>query len=325
MRKLIQTLSSLIHFRKTIEAIVNQRTRQTIHTIHQLNSHLFSIEENTHKVLLESKKILLKEKCQHCQEKGVTAERYCNDEVIITLTTYKERLQEVHLTIESIMQGTIKPNRIILWLAEGEYDANDLPIFLRKQMKRGLEIRYCKDLRSYKKIIPALKLFPDACIVTIDDDLLYEPDILEHLLLSYRKYPTCVSACRTERIKTDDNGIPLEYNKWDLLSHTQEPSHYNFLTSGGGTLFPPHILPLETQNEKIFMKLAPETDDVWLNAMLLLGKVKVVKAFTHNPNGSDYVANESPYVKTLWSENKLGRNDMQLQSVWNHYGLTLYD
>lgn len=325
MRKLIQTLSSLIHFRKTIEAIVNQRTRQTIHTIHQLNSHLFSIEENTHKVLLESKKNLLKEKCQHCQEKGVTAERYCNDEVIITLTTYKERLQEVHLTIESIMQGTIKPNRIILWLAEGEYDANDLPIFLRKQMKRGLEIRYCKDLRSYKKIIPALKLFPDACIVTIDDDLLYEPDILEHLLLSYRKYPTCVSACRTERIKTDDNGIPLEYNKWDLLSHTQEPSHYNFLTSGGGTLFPPHILPLETQNEKIFMKLAPETDDVWLNAMLLLGKVKVAKAFTHNPNGSDYVANESPYVKTLWSENKLGRNDMQLQSVWNHYGLTLYD
>ena len=57
--------------------------------------------------------------------------------------------------------------------------------------------------------------------------------------------------------------------------------------------------------------------------MLLLGKVKVAKAFTHDPEGSDYIANESPYVRTLWSENKLGRNDQQLQSVWTHYGLTL--
>lgn len=323
MRQLIHSLLALLHFRKTIESITNQQTRQTTHMLHLLNSRMFSIEDYVHKVLLESKRSFLKEKCLYCQEKGITLEKYCNNEVIITLTTYKERLHEVHLTIESIMQGTIKPNRIILWLAENEYNTNDISIFLQKQMKRGLEIRYCKDLRSYKKIIPTLKMFPDACIVTIDDDLIYEPDILEHLLLSYRKYPSCVSACRTERIKTDDNGMPLEYNKWDRLSHTIEPSHYNFLTSGGGTLFPPHSLPPETQNEDVFMQLAPETDDVWLNAMLLLGKVKVAKAFTHDPEGSDYIANESPYVRTLWSENKLGRNDQQLQSVWTHYGLTL--
>ena len=307
MINLIQRIKKFMHLHQTIEEVVRFYIERTEKKVDKLQ-------------LYHMKQTALKS-----TERGITNEKIADHDVIVSLTTHSKRIYEVFLAIESIMQGTIKPNRIILWLAEGEYDANDLPIFLRKQMKRGLEIRYCKDLRSYKKIIPALKLFPDACIVTIDDDLLYEPDILEHLLLSYRKYPTCVSACRTERIKTDDNGIPLEYNKWDLLSHTQEPSHYNFLTSGGGTLFPPHILPLETQNEKIFMKLAPETDDVWLNAMLLLGKVKVVKAFTHNPNGSDYVANESPYVKTLWSENKLGRNDMQLQSVWNHYGLTLYD
>lgn len=323
MRQLIHSLLALLHFRKTIESITDQQTRQTTHMLHLLNSRMFSIEDYVHKVLLESKRSFLKEKCLYCQEKGITLEKYCNNEVIITLTTYKERLHEVHLTIESIMQGTVKPNRIILWLAENEYNTNDISIFLQKQMRRGLEIRYCKDLRSYKKIIPTLKMFPDACIVTIDDDLIYEPDILEHLLLSYRKYPSCVSACRTERIKTNDNGMPLEYSKWDRLSHTIEPSHYNFLTSGGGTLFPPHSLPPETQNEDVFMQLAPETDDVWLNAMLLLGKVKVAKAFTHDPEGSDYIANESPYVRTLWSENKLGRNDQQLQSVWTHYGLTL--
>jgi predicted transcriptional regulator len=49
------------------------------------------------------------------------------------------------------MQGTIKPNRIILWLSKDEFINQQIPITLQKQKKRGLEIEFCDELFSYKK------------------------------------------------------------------------------------------------------------------------------------------------------------------------------
>jgi len=253
---------------------------------------------------------------------GITQDAICEHEVIVSLTTYSFRIHEVYLTIESIMQGTIKPNRIILWLAEEEFGGKTLPVILQNQMKRGLEVRYCEDLRSYKKIIPTLKLCPDACVVTLDDDLIYEPDLLEHLIASYKIHPNCVSACRTHKITVDEDGMPLPYLQWDMLQHVENPSFQNFLTSGGGTLFPPHSLNEQVCDKDLFMKLCPQGDDIWLYVMAMLNGFKVVKAFTHNPTGDDFVLNESPYVKSLWSSNKEeDGNDPQIQVVWKYFNL----
>ena len=46
---------------------------------------------------------------------------------------------------------------------------------------RGLEIRECDNLRSFKKLVPALQTFPNAFIVTADDDLYFAPNWLETL------------------------------------------------------------------------------------------------------------------------------------------------
>ncbi|MCR5362146.1 MAG: hypothetical protein K6E73_09055 [Bacteroidales bacterium] len=253
---------------------------------------------------------------------GISQDTICDYEVVVSLTTYRERIHEVYMTIESIMQGTVKPNRIILWLAEEEFGGKTLPVVLQSQMKRGLEVRYCEDLCSYKKIIPSLKLCPDACIVTLDDDLIYEPDLLEHLIVSYKKYPNCVSACRTHKITVDEKGMPLPYLQWCRFQHTEMPSHCNFFTGGGGTLFPPHSLNEQVLNKELFMKLSPHGDDIWLNAMSVLNGVKVAKAFTHNMCGDDFIKNESPYVKPLWAGNKIVEgNDPQIKAVWEHFKL----
>ena len=253
---------------------------------------------------------------------GITRETICDHEVVVSLTTYRERIYEVYMTIESIMQGTVKPNRIILWLAEDEFGGKTLPVVLQNQMKRGLEVRYCEDLLSYKKFVPTLALCPEACIITIDDDIIYEPDIIEHLIASYKEHPDCVSACRTHLLAVDSNGYPLPYLQWDMLHHVENPSHRNFLTSGGGTLFPPYSLDEQVSDKNLFMMLCPKGDDIWLNAMLMLNGCKVVKAFTHNPTGDDFVLNESPYVKSLWSSNKQeDGNDSQIRAVWEHFKL----
>ena len=265
---------------------------------------------------------MLKWSALYSEELGVSNVPLCDHEVVVSLTTYRQRLHEVYLTIESIMQGTMKPNRIILWLADDEFGGRELPIVLQRQMMRGLEVRYCEDLLSYKKIIPTLIICPDSCIVTIDDDAIYEPDLLEHLIASYKEHPDCVSASRTHFIRTDSKGMPLPYMSWNRFQYDYKPSHLNFLTGVGGSLFPPKSLHRRVLDKELFMNLCSRGDDIWLNAMLMLNGVKVVKAFTHSIQGDDFVKNESPYVNSLWSSNQCDcGNDSQIRAVWNYFKL----
>ena len=75
--------------------------------------------------------------------KGVIKERYENKELIVSLTTHGKRIETVYHTIESIFQQTLKPNRVILWLGNNEWnDVRDLPISLHTQMSRGWEILF---------------------------------------------------------------------------------------------------------------------------------------------------------------------------------------
>lgn len=255
----------------------------------------------------------------HSSENGVSPDRIINNELIVSLTSFGNRIHEVYLTIESIMQGTIKPNRIVLWL--GEENRNTvLPIVLQNQIKRGLEIRFCKDIRSYTKLIPSLKSFPEACIVTIDDDVIYEPDLLEHLVNSYNENPDVVSACRIHKMLKDNTGKLCGYMSWKHFCYDDQPSFLNFLTGNGGVLYPPHSFPQEVFNEDVFLSICKYADDVWFHAMLVLNGTKVKKAFSHSKNGQDYLSNESENEMTLFSGNAK-RNDEQIKAVFEKYDL----
>lgn len=114
--------------------------------------------------------------------------------LIVSLTSYPERINTVSQAINTLLQQTLKPDKLILWLANEQFPNKelDLPADLLKLKELGLEINWCEDLKSYKKLIPSLHLFPDDIIVTADDDLYYQPDWLESLYKSYLKNPDCI-------------------------------------------------------------------------------------------------------------------------------------
>lgn len=87
-----------------------------------------------------------------CSESGTSAERYADHEIIVSLTSHGRRIFDVSVAIESIMQGTVKPNRIVLWLSE-QMRGKSLPVVLQRQMARGLEVAFCKDIGSHTKLI----------------------------------------------------------------------------------------------------------------------------------------------------------------------------
>lgn len=266
----------------------------------------------------------LKEKVMSCTELGVTDKKYGGEEVIVSLTSFGKRINEVYLAIESIMQGTLKPNRIVLWLAENEFGGRVLPQTLQRQQKRGLQIEFCDDIKSYKKIIPTIEKYPEACVVTIDDDVMYEFDLLENLIRAHQDNPNDICACRMHRITLDEQNRPQSYLKWDMLVYPEKRSNLHFLTSGGGTLFPPHCFIVEMTNRDAFMRLCPYADDIWINAMILLSGKQIAKVYTHSNTGCDYLEIRQNQDDALSKENMSPeecRNDIQFKEVCDRYDL----
>ena len=111
-------------------------------------------------------------------------------QLVVSLTSYPERLAVVHLTVESILRQELKPTAIVLWLSEDEIAPSDVPANLRRQQERGLDIRFVPgNYRSYKKLIYAAQHYPDAVIVTADDDVCYPKHWLRDLWAASQESP----------------------------------------------------------------------------------------------------------------------------------------
>ena len=257
----------------------------------------------------------------NCSTQGVSDERYCQNEVIVSLTTYGRRLHEAYLAIESIMQQTLKPNRLILWLSNELRNA-DMPRVLLRQKERGLEIRFCDDIKSYKKLIPTLAAFPSATVITVDDDCLYNFDLLENMVNAHRGSPEIIFSARMHRIKLRSDGKLAGYAKWTHQYEGFDASPLNFPTGCGGVLYPPNSFNDEVFNEKAFTGICQYADDVWFKAMALLNGVATRKSFTRNKDGNDFLLIEAAQSESLGQINiDNNMNDVQLKAVFDKYDL----
>lgn len=105
------------------------------------------------------------------------------------------------------MKQTVKADRIILWLAESERHL--VPENVLAFASKGIEIKYCDDIRSYKKIVPTLIEEPNAFIVTADDDLAYQPQWLEKLIAGWDGDYKTVVAHRAHKIRLGSDNTPF--------------------------------------------------------------------------------------------------------------------
>lgn len=262
----------------------------------------------------------LEDKILNCREKGVTDKLYCDHEIIISLTTYGRRLFDVCLTIESLMQQTFKANRIVLWIDEKSMES-PLPESLIRQTARGLTIMPTKDLRSYKKLIPALAAFPEAAIITADDDLIYDFDIIERIIKAHLEDPRSIQSCRIHSMTFDNNLQLNPYEKWAWCTATTYARH--FITGSGGTLYPPHSLADDVSDETVFTTICPTANDVWFTAMAKLKGTPIKKVPTRSPFGEDYICNDDVQDIGLSNINvgDNGRNDEQIKAVFSKYNI----
>lgn len=196
---------------------------------------------------------------------------------LVSLTTFPARIEKVCLTIESILQQKYPPDAIILWLYKGEFNGKSLlPQRLLNLEKRGLQIRFCEEnLMPHKKYFYAMMEYPGTTVITVDDDIIYPPDMLSNLIETSNKYPDAI-CCSIARHINNGRTIMIPYDHWNDIMDTTQPRYDLLAIGAGGTLFPPGSLNSELFNLIILKERALKADDLWLKIMSLLNKTKIV-------------------------------------------------
>ena len=241
--------------------------------------------------------------------------------IIVSLTSYEERFDDLVISLYSLLNQTVKPDRIILWFSD-DYSLLDIPYEITKYMKNGLEIRFVEDLKSYTKFYYAFKEFPNAIIVTADDDIYYPKNWLKRLYYSYISSQNDIHLHRAHRVLFDGRKI-LPYEKWEKHINEETARFDNFITGVGGVLYPPNCFSKEVLRKDVFTKVCPNADDIWLWTMALINnkKIRVVKNHITTLTCTNIFRQIGLFKqKTLYSQNIQGGNDKQINKVLELYG-----
>lgn len=224
--------------------------------------------------------------------------------VIVSLTSFPDRISYIIPTLNTLLNQKYRPNMLILWLSKDQFAGLSIPNELRKLERFGLTIEFVdKDIKSYKKLIPALEKFPNDIIVTADDDLYYPNDWLSTLIDSYIKYPNEIHSQLVTKIAKKGNDFDLSIrNKSDVGK-----SSFSFkLLSGSGTLFPPNIFDSEIFDLDFVMNNLSTSDDIWYWGNAIKNNVKI-RWIKNNMKRLYFVEGIQEDTPCLWNVND--RND----------------
>ncbi|MBX9977797.1 MAG: polysaccharide pyruvyl transferase family protein [Alphaproteobacteria bacterium] len=226
------------------------------------------------------------------------------EEIVVSVTSHPPRIGTTWLAIESLMRQNKKPHRIVLNLAEEDFPDRKIPQTLEILKKRGLEVHFSPiNYKVATKLIPSLKAFPKAAIVTADDDRVYDPNWLHILLDQHAKHPDKIICPHVRRYvyktpnsnsSSSDHPQPTgsNYPSHDVVYDTSSDMYpridymnqqvvydtpiFGIFEGFAGVLYPRKALHPEVFNVSNFKQLTPCADDVWFQVMALLNGTKTI-------------------------------------------------
>lgn len=234
--------------------------------------------------------------------------------VVVTLTSYGQRLASVHMTIESIAAGAVRPHRMILWVDDCAV-IDRLPEPLKRLQRRGLEVRHCENFG------PHTKYFPHVCqddgsrvpFVTADDDVIYPRWWLKRLYEAHLRDRSAIHCYRARRIRVIGNQL-APYLEWPFASST-DAAKENFITGVSGVVYPAGFAASLRAAGRSFLDQCPRADDVWLSCQALRAGRRIRQV--------DEKAHEFPSLPgtqegALFLQNQLrGENDRQIARTYS--------
>lgn len=237
--------------------------------------------------------------------------------IIVSFTSYPKRIGTLWLVVETLLRQSLKPDAVILWLAESQFDGlQSLPDELLRLQKRGLTIRFCKDLRSHKKYFYVMQEYPNDIVILVDDDMFYPYDMVEKLMKMHKKYPADICTMTGEVMSPSFTSIPSGWRNPLLCEQFEHSSEIQVFT-GSGSLYPPGVIHSEAFREDLVQRLCPYADDLWLTFMAHYKGTKFTAAY---PWRAFPIVIYGTSEGSLWYINAAdGKNDRQWMDLLEYY------
>lgn len=238
--------------------------------------------------------------------------------LIVSLTSYAKRFATLDLTIKSLLDQDIVIDQLLLWVSPE--DLEQLPSSVRTLEGAIFRAMPTKDIRSYTKLIPALRSYPECFILTADDDIHYPSDWARSIVEGYENGERMTVCRRAHMAAVGPDGATLPYQQWPHAvddAGDRGPGFALFPTGVGGILYPPQIFDSEVLREEIFLDICPYADDIWFFWHQLLSDVR------RNRSGSNHkfiTWPNSQETGLLHDNLHLSRNDAQLDALEKRYG-----
>ena len=206
------------------------------------------------------------------------------DKIYVSLTSIFKNQDILLKTLMSIVSQTKPPNKLFLYLSEEPYILDNgfknkkftnqqLVEFIKKNAAL-IEVQWVQNTGSYRKLLPLLKdkWNEDCIIITIDDDTVYDSNLIRNLVDDYNKYK-CVIGYRGFTPQFEN------FEKFDYVKHKrlENLSLYNFLTGKGGILYKPSFFHQTKDlifNKEVYLKTCEKQDDIWFYIVRVMNKVK---------------------------------------------------
>ncbi len=243
--------------------------------------------------------------------------------IIVSLTSFPAAIPYAVQAIRSVLAGSLLPNKIVLYLDTQKFPGGVLPPELEalKAESKIFEVRFDPaEIRSYKKLIPALRDFPEDVIVTIDDDIFYHPNMLRDLLKLHRRLPEAIIAHRVRKIRPDAPYRKWRKYKWyDFVFKRLHFDYHAMQTGVGGVLYPPHTLDEGMLVPELFMSMAPTNDDIWFWAAAVSKGTYVVPLPNGRRTAKEVGKPKEFSLKTINIQVGDDRNRIALEKILKHY------
>lgn len=187
------------------------------------------------------------------------------ERVVVTLTTIPARTAMLKPVLRSLIDQSEPADRILLALPHATRSGEPYPPLSQMALPPGVDVIRCEDEGPATKVLPALRLEPDAVLIVVDDDVIYPRHFIEILLNEHRRLRKAAFGFRGVRLS---QGVPFYALDHVFATGISEPAAVDVLFGTWGYLLPPRTLGEAVHD---FSGYAPQVrwvDDVWISGHL---------------------------------------------------------
>lgn len=207
----------------------------------------------------------------HMENYTSSGKTYNNEKAIISLTSWKKRINTVYKTIDNLL--SMCPGfHIVLVLSEEEFPKkeNELPLELMRFVNSNrIELLWVyKNYKAFKKVLFTMDKYRDVPVISADDDCIYLRNYAQEFYDKWLNNKNCFISCWGKKYKNFDNG-------------------YTINTAGAATLYPPFVfkeIGIKNLSEDL-LKLTNQDD---LYYLCLKMKLKLNNAVINGSHRTTY-------------------------------------